>query len=195
MTAVSDPIELFAGEGEMRAACRRHDWNATQLGAQSSWSPSLRSSVLHILWSAFPNLVLWGPDLVQLYNEAYLDLIGDKRLEGLGVPTREGSPRDWEINAPIYDRVLAGETISREGALFSVMRSGQTETLYLTLSYAPIHDEHAKVAGVLVTVFEAEEERSVRGREVEHRRDMPPRDRTPVRPADPFHRPPVSLSS
>lgn len=195
MTAVSNPIELFAGEGEMRDAFRRHDWSATQLGAQSSWSPALRSSLLHILWSAFPNLVLWGPDLVQLYNESYLDLIGDQRLAGLGVPTREGSPHDWEINAPIYDRVLAGETISREGALFSVMRSGKAENLYLTLSYAPIYDEHAKVAGVLVTVFEAEEELSIGGREAEHHRDMPPRDRKPARPTDPSRNPPVSLSS
>jgi hypothetical protein len=189
---MADPIELFAGEGEVRAAFRCHDWSATKLGPQSSWSPALRSSVMHILWSAFPNLVLWGPDLVQLYNEAYLDLIGDQRLNGLGLPTREGSPNDWEINAPIYDRVLAGETISREGALFSVKRAGQVESLYLTLSYAPIHDENARVAGVLVTVFEAEEERPVRGHEIEHHRDMPPRDRAPVRPAEHGRRSSVS---
>jgi hypothetical protein len=194
MTAVSDPIELFAGEGDMMAAFRRHDWSATPLGAEAFWSPALRSSVLHILWSAFPNLLLWGPDLMQLYNEAYLDLMGDQRLAGLGVPTREGSPQDWEINAPIYARVLAGETISREGALFSVMRSGKAEILYLTLSYAPIYDEHAKVAGVLVTVFEAEEELSVGGRETEHHRDMPPRNRTPARPVDLIRRSPVALS-
>lgn len=178
----------------MRAACRRLDWSATQLGAEASWSPALRSSLQHILWSAFPNLVLWGPDLVQLYNEAYLDLIGDERLAGLGVPTREGSPHDWDINAPIYARVLAGETISREGALFAVTRSGQAEELYLTLSYAPIYDESAGVAGVLVTVFEAEEELSARGREAEHHRDMPPRGHKPVRP-DPFRRPPASVSA
>jgi hypothetical protein len=192
MSSLSDPIELFAGEGEVRAAFRRHDWSATPLGAESTWSPALRSSLLHVLWSAFPNLVLWGPDLVQLYNEAYLDLIGDQRLAGLGIPTRECFSGDWEINQPFYARVLAGETISREGAPFCVTRSGVAETLYLTLSYAPIHDEQSVVAGVLVTVFEAEEELYVSGPSARHR-DMPPRDRK--RPAEPFRRPPASFSS
>ena len=195
MTGVSDPIELFAGEGRMRAAFRRHDWSTTPLGAEVAWSPALHSSVLHILWSAFPNLVLWGPELVQLYNEAYLDLIGDQHLAGLGLPTREGSPDDWDINAPIYARVLAGETISREGALFAVTRAGHAQNLYLTLSYAPIYDENAVVAGVLVTVFEAEEELSVGGRNATHHRDMPPRNHARLRPPDPIRRPTVSLSS
>ena len=191
MTAVSDPNELFAGEGEIRAAFRRHDWSGTRLGAESDWPPALRSSLLHILWSAFPNLVLWGPDLVQLYNEAYLDLIGDQRLAGLGVPTREGSPHDWDANSRIYGRVLAGETVSREGALFSVTRAGKLEHLYLTLSYAPILDESAVAAGVLVTVFEAEDELRVDGRDAKRHRDMPPRGRTAVRPTDTTRRSPV----
>ncbi len=191
---ISQPIELFAGEGEMRAAFRRHDWSATPLGAEGSWSPALRSSLLHIFWSAFPNLILWGPDLVQLYNESYLDLLGDQRFAGLGVPAREGAPHEWAINAPIYARVRAGETISREGALFAVTRSGKGEQLYLTLSYVPILDESAKVAGVLVTVFEAEEEVSVQGREFEHHRDMPPRGRQSEGSIDRIRRPPGSLA-
>ena len=191
---ISQPIELFAGEGEMRAAFRRHDWSATPLGAEGSWSPALRSSLLHIFWSAFPNLILWGPDLVQLYNESYLDLLGDQRFAGLGVPAQKGAPHEWDINAPIYARVRAGETISREGALFSVTRSGKAEQLYLTLSYVPILDESAKVAGVLVTVFEAEEEVSVQGREFEHHRDMPPRGRQSEGSIDRIRRPPGSLA-
>jgi hypothetical protein len=186
MSSLTDPTELFAGEGEVRAAFRRHDWSATQLGPEPTWSPALRSSLLHVLWSAFPNLVLWGSDLVQLYNDAYLDLIGDQRLAGLGLPTRESSSHDWEINEPFYRRVLAGETISREGAPFSVSRSGVTENLFLTLSYAPIYDETSVVAGVLVTVFEAEDELFASGQTRPHR-DMPPRDRK-TRPSEPLRR-------
>lgn len=184
-----DAITLFAGDGEMRAAFRRHDWSATSIGPESEWSPALCSSLLHILWSAFPNLILWGPDLVQLYNEAYLDLIGDVHVAGLGMAAHEVSSADWEINAPIYARVRAGETISREGALFSVTRSGRLESLYLTLSYAPIHDEHGAVAGVLVTIFEAEDELAPGGPAERHHRDMPPRDRKSSDRPGPVRRP------
>ena len=173
MITASDPIDLFAGEGEVRAACRAKDWSATPLGPESSWSPALRSSLLHVLWSAFPNVVLWGPGLVQLFNEAYLDLIGGDGLAALGCPPREASTHGSVGSAPLFQRVFAGETISREGAAFPVTRSGRTEQLYLTLSYAPIHDEHAMVAGVLVTVFEAEAELAVAGRPGHH--DIPPR--------------------
>jgi hypothetical protein len=150
--------ELFSGDGRIRAAFRSHDWSGTAIGDQSTWSSALRSSLQHILWSAFPNMVLWGPDLVQLYIEPYLDLVGDQRAAALGVPAREARAAEWEANAPIYARVLAGETISRENAPFAVTRAGRRENLSLTLSYAPIHDEDGAVAGVLVTVFEAEEE-------------------------------------
>ena len=150
--------ELLSGDDKIRVAFRSHDWSGTTLGAESSWSPALRSSLLHILWSAFPNMVLWGPDLVQLYNEPYLDLVGDARAAGLGAPARDGQATDWELDAPIYARVMAGETVSRERTPFTVTRAGRSETLSLTLSYAPIRDEAAAVGGVLVTVFEAEEE-------------------------------------
>ena len=158
MITASDPIDLFAGDGEVRAACRAKDWHATPLGPESSWSPALRSSLLHVLWSAFPNVILWGPGHVQLFNDAYIDLVGGDGLAALGCPPASASSHGAESAGPYLQRVFAGETISREGALFAVTRSGKAEHLYLTLSYAPIHDEDAVVAGVLVTVFEAEDE-------------------------------------
>lgn len=151
-------LELLSGDDRIRVAFRSQDWSGTPLGDASSWSPALRSSLLHILWSAFPNMVLWGPELVQLYNEPYLDLVGDAHAPELGAPARDTHASAWELDAPIYARVMAGETISRERTPVTVMRAGRSETLSLTLSYAPIHDEGSAVGGVLVTVFEAEEE-------------------------------------
>lgn len=155
--------ELLSGDDRIRVAFRNQDWSGTPLGEASSWPPALRSSLLHVLWSAFPNMVLWGPELVQLYNEAYLDLVGDAHAPELGAPARETRATDWSLDAPIYARVLAGETISRERTPVTVMRAGRSETLSLTLSYAPLHDEQAAVGGVLVTVFEAEGELYGRG--------------------------------
>ena len=157
--------ELLSGDDKIRVAFRSLDWSGTALGDESTWSPALRSSLLHILWSAFPNMVLWGPDFVQLYNEPYLDLVGDAPAAGLGVPAREALASEWAVHAPICARVMAGETISREDTRFAVMRAGRRETLSVTLSYAPIHDVDATIGGVLVTVFEAEDE--LYGRELQ----------------------------
>ena len=144
---------LFTGAGATREEFRCHDWSVCGLGPQAQWPPALSSSVLHILWSAFPNLVLWGPDLLVLYNDAYLDLIGVGKVAGLGLPARDVSPRIWALVSPVYSRVLAGETLSHDDAELTVIRKGGEETIRRTLSFAPVHDEAGGVRGVLVTVF------------------------------------------
>ena len=147
---------LFTGAGATREEFRCHDWSACELGPQAQWPRALSSSVLHILWSAFPNLVLWGPDLLVLYNDAYLDLIGVGKVAGLGLPARDVSPRIWALVSPVYSRVLAGETLSHDDAELTVARKGGEETIRRTLSFAPVHDEAGDVRGVLVTVFHSD---------------------------------------
>lgn len=155
MRAPSESTELFAGTGATREAFRGHDWGASALGPQLDWPPSLRSSVLHILWSSFPNLILWGPQLLVLYNDAYLDLIGDGTLSPPGLPAREAWSRIWELVSPIHSRVIAGETLSLDDVELTITRQGREEAVRRTLSFAPVQDERGDVRGVLITVFES----------------------------------------
>ena len=110
-----------------------------------------------LLPSGFPMVALWGPDLVQIYNDGYRDIMGLKHPAGLGQFTRECWPEVWHINAPIYARVLQGETLTFEDALYPVMRHGLLEDAWFTLSYSPLRDETGTIAGVLVTVVEMTE--------------------------------------
>ncbi|MES2523957.1 MAG: PAS domain-containing protein [Gemmatimonadota bacterium] len=155
--------QVFAGDGEMRARCRAHDWGATSLGPISRWPSSLRSVAGLVASSAFPMVLLWGEELVQLYNDGYRDIMGVKHPAGLGQPTRECWPEVWELNAPLYHRVRAGETIRLEDALFPITRhhsvgpdapGAEPEDAWFTLSYSPVRDEHGDVEGILVTVVE-----------------------------------------
>ncbi|MEP6730996.1 MAG: hypothetical protein ABJE10_10175 [bacterium] len=148
-------LDPFAGERPQTATFRAHDWSATPLGAEHTWSASLRRSVDHILWSDFPNLLLWGPDLLQLYNESYHELMGNVGPSELGQPIRQSASQDWDLNAPYYARAMAGETVSREDPGVAVTRNGKTERVPLTLSYSPIFTARPVVGGVLITVFEA----------------------------------------
>lgn len=47
-------------------------------------------------------VVLWGEQLVQIYNDVYCGIMGDKHPAGLGQPTRDCWPEVWNINEPIY---------------------------------------------------------------------------------------------
>jgi PAS domain-containing protein len=142
------------GGGEMGALIRAHAWSATPLGTLGTWPQSLRTLVDSVLACAFPMVVLWGPDLVQVYNDGYRALMGSRHPLGLGQPTQACWPEVWHINAPIYARVWAGETLTFEDKLYPITRHGYLEDAWFTLSYSPLRDEAGRIAGVLVTVFE-----------------------------------------
>jgi PAS domain S-box-containing protein len=148
---------IFAGEGEMRARCRAMEWAATPLGPAEAWPQSLRTAVGIALASTFPNILLWGPELIQLYNDGYIPFLGAKHPWGLGIPTRQCWPEAWAFNEPIYRRVLAGETVSYQDQLYRLRRRGPgapADDVYITLCYSPVHDEAGAVGGVLVTAFD-----------------------------------------
>ncbi|MEO7457620.1 MAG: PAS domain-containing protein, partial [Gemmatimonadaceae bacterium] len=148
----------FPGGGELGALIRAKDWSRSILGPIDLWPASLRTTVSVVLYSAFPMIVLWGPELVQIYNDAYRMLMGAKHPDGLGQPNRECWPEAWEINSSIYPRVLAGETVSFAEARYPLAPHGVLEDYYLTLSYSPVRDEGGAVGGVFVTVFDVTSE-------------------------------------
>ncbi len=63
-------------------------WGHTMIGAT-------------LLASAFPNVVLWGKDLIQLYNDAFIPFFGSKHPWGLGQPTRECWPEMWHFDVAL----------------------------------------------------------------------------------------------
>ena len=50
----------------------RHDWSATPLGPLRDWPTALRFAARMVMDSLFAQNLMWGPDLVQIYNDAFL---------------------------------------------------------------------------------------------------------------------------
>jgi PAS domain S-box-containing protein len=156
---------IFAGDGEMRGRCRTFRWASTPLGPVERWPQSLRTTAGLVLASAFPAIVLWGPELIQIYNDGYVPFLGAKHPVGLGMPTEQCWPEAWAFNRPIYARVFQGDTISFEDQLYQLRRRGPgqpADDVYITISYSPVRDEQGGVGGVLVSLFDTTEQ--VRGR-------------------------------
>ena len=68
----------------MAQRIRAMDWSATPLGPIDRWSPTLRTTVRLMLANRFPLLLWWGPELIQLYNDAYIPVPGTKHPKALG---------------------------------------------------------------------------------------------------------------
>ncbi|AUX40227.1 signal transduction histidine kinase [Sorangium cellulosum] len=149
---------VFPTGGELGALCRAKDWGATPLGPVDRWPQSLKTAVSIVLSSRFPMIVLWGPELIQIYNDDYRLLMGAKHPAGLGQGNRECWPEVWHINEGIYPRIFNGETVFFAETMYPLAPHGQVEEHYLTLCYNPVRDESGAVGGVLVSVFDVTQE-------------------------------------
>ena len=148
---------LFPGDGEMVQLCRAFDWASTPLGPVSDWPQSLCTIASTILASRHPMFLWWGPDLVQIYNDAYRPSFGDgtRHPRALGAQGREFWTDIWDIIGPEVDGVLAtGEATWHVDQLVPIERNGTIENVWWTYSYSPVRDDEGLIAGVLVVVQE-----------------------------------------
>jgi len=149
--------DLFAGAGEMRARCRDIDWAATPLGPVSNWSQSLRTIVSALLASRQPMFLFWGPELVQIYNDAYRPSLGQGGREGRALGARGKSfwTDIWDTIGPQIDQVMSGgDATWFEDQLLPIERNGRLEEVYWTYSYSPVRDDDGSVGGTLVVCQE-----------------------------------------
>ena len=147
---------LFAGPGEMRALCRAFDWAATPLGPVSRWSPSLRVAVGIVMAAPQPMWIGWGPDYLQIYNDAHLAL-SERHPASLGRPVAETSGDAWHLIAADLDAVRSGDSaIYYSDRLLRYTRHGEVRDSYYSYSYSPIPDASAPsgVGGVLAVEME-----------------------------------------
>jgi signal transduction histidine kinase len=149
--------DVFAGDSEMAKVMRSIDWSATRLGPVARWPQSLRMMVRFLLANRFPLLLWWGPDYIQLYNDAYRPILGTKHPVSMGQPTRECWHEIWHILAPlIHTPFHGGPATWMEDILLYINRHGYVEETHFTIAYSPVPDETAAsgIGGVLATVHE-----------------------------------------
>jgi serine phosphatase RsbU (regulator of sigma subunit) len=133
----------------------RFDWASTPLGDASGWPSGLRMAVHLCLTTRFPMLVVWGDDLVKIYNDGYRALLGAKHPAALGAATRDVWPEIWDEIGPLFASVMeTGMPTWSEHQRLDINRNGFLEECYFTWSYSPLVDEDGVICGVLDTVTE-----------------------------------------
>jgi PAS domain S-box-containing protein len=139
----------------MSARLASHDWAATPLGPMEAWPQSLRIAVGICMNSRFPMFVWWGPKLVNIYNDAYIPVMGGKHPAGFGQPARDWWGEIWDVVGVQADAVMhRGEATWNERVYLRMHRKGYDEDTWFTWSYSPIYDEHGRIGGLFCACYE-----------------------------------------
>jgi PAS domain S-box-containing protein len=147
--------DIFSDGREIASVMRSINWSDTAIGSIEHWPQSLRTAVSICLASRFPMMILWGAELVQIYNDGYATILGTQQPTAMGQPARECSAQEWQIHAPIYEAVFSSAQVTYlENQQFLIERTGYLQESYFTLCYSPIRDESGGVGGILITFLE-----------------------------------------
>jgi PAS domain S-box-containing protein len=139
----------------MHARVRAHDWSQTPLGPIESWPQSLKMAVTICLDAGFAHCIWWGPDLIQIYNDAAVGILRAKHPTALGQPARECWAKIWPDVGPLAEHVIAtGEPERGEGFAIKPDRGGSHEQAYFDFCFSATRDGTGNVAGLLVTAIE-----------------------------------------
>jgi two-component sensor histidine kinase len=150
-----EPDERFPfGGGKNGALIGAIDWSNTSLGPISGWPESLKTTVGILLRSPVPIVLLWGPDGIMIYNDAYSIFAGGRHPLLFGSKVREGWPEVADFNDNVMQVVLRGGTLSYRNQELTLHRSGVPEQVWMNLDYSPVLGANGRPEGVLAVVVE-----------------------------------------
>ncbi len=145
----------FPNSGEMGKRMQALDWAQTPVGPVASWSQSLKSTVRTLLGSRYPMILLWEQELVQIYNDAYINLIGTKHPGALGRSIRQTQAESWDVIGPMIAQVMTtGIPNWVEDQMLAVNRKGYNEEAHFSLSYSAVEDDEGVIRGMLCVCSE-----------------------------------------
>jgi len=144
----------FSNGGQMGNLVNGYDWASSPVGLPEQWPDRLTYLVEVMLASKAPMFLLWGPERIFIYNDAYIPVLGQKHPWAFGRSFFEIWPEVRNLVEPVIDQAYAGLSSYFEDLPVVLRRREQPEQTYFTFSYTPVRDKTGQVAGALCTLQE-----------------------------------------
>lgn len=130
------------------------DWASTPLGPMSEWSYDLRATSNLIMGSPHPAAMYWGPDLICIYNAAYVELAGRKHPALMGQKYTDAWSEIWAEIEPIFKSAweCGQATMKHDNCLF-IKRDGFLEETF-SWAIVPLVGVEGGVVGLYNPAFE-----------------------------------------
>lgn len=134
----------------MAARIRSFPWEGTSLGPLSQWPPELSTVVNMALAMRDPVQLLWGEEMVLLYNDAFAPMYVDREPEALGQPGAVFWKDVWHLVREELEGVFrTGVATEHTEVLLPVLREGRVQDIWWDYSYTPVFNGEGRVAGIL----------------------------------------------
>jgi PAS domain S-box-containing protein len=139
----------------MAGLIRTHEWSSSPLGALATWEDSTKTAVTAMLDSPIASILLLGPELRQVYNDAYAPILAHRHPTSIGQRTQDCWHEVWKFNQPIYEQVrLTGKSVCFDDQRFDIEIDGFLTIKYFTVTYSPTRDASGAILGILVLVVD-----------------------------------------
>ena len=157
---------------QMAENIRNKNWMETPLGDMAGWPSQLKTSVQIILDSRYPMFVWWGEHLINIYNDAYIPILGNRHPQALGACASDIWSDIWDVIGPQADIVFQeGRSTWNEDLPLFMRRHGFLEETFFTFSYSPIRNETGDILGLFCACTE-ETSQVLKGRRLHTLRRM-----------------------
>ncbi|RZM30547.1 MAG: hypothetical protein EOO88_00170 [Pedobacter sp.] len=131
------------------------NWDVNPIGAPAGWPLELKATLSNLLASPFPMHLCVGEQHIQLYNDAFSELLRRTgRAQALGISVFASFPEHWELMDPVLAKVRSGASVKLTEQRLSSADDDHQAELYLDLYLSPVADQSGKVIGVLTNVVE-----------------------------------------
>ena len=133
---------VLSYHNEMANVVHNFNWENTLLGNPDTWTDTLKVLVNTCLHSRSPTMLLWGHELIQIYNDAFRMFIGDDHRHAIGSRAEDSWLNTSAEAGPLLRRVIKeGNSFLLEDRPLSTKGSEEAATrflLFLTARLSPL---------------------------------------------------------
>lgn len=141
-------LPFLQGGGDCGAMLRRMDWSQNPLGWPAAWPDELAVLVGIVLASPQPMFIVWGPERITLYNDAYVPIAGKRHPAGMGQPIERMWFDIWDDVGPMVAAAFRGVGTAMDELRLTMHRNGYPETAHFAFSFNPVRDRAGQVVGM-----------------------------------------------
>ncbi|MGI4949501.1 MAG: hypothetical protein ACRYHC_12555 [Janthinobacterium lividum] len=130
-------LSFLNGGSELGRRIRDYDWLATPMGPPEQWPVALKALLGVMVDGNQPMFIVWGAEQTLLYNDGYVDLLGDKHPVALGRPLLDVWHEIADDLRPLVAQAYAGTPVHDDDILLWMERHGHREETHFAFGYTP----------------------------------------------------------